>query len=565
MKIKEQSGITLTILVLTIVVMLILAGTVIISLSGYGDIKSLKDLANDLEVLREKVEIYYEKNNSLPVGTQVTGDISTLLGQSKNANDGENYYKLDLSKLDNINLIYGVERSANDYFIVNEESHNVYYYAGVEVDGKTYHGIKDVSQVVDEVEFGLETFELKVETDATVVNGELDVQLKVYTDVQNENISKYKFKINDQEWTEEQVEAMYIYHDLNQYETYTVSMIILDNNNNEIYASNNETKVTIKELPVNLTIDGKLEGTYNNPLIPAGFIPLNINDAVWQSSDGYKKGLVIEDAMLDRGTNRSQFVWVPVENYEDFKIGDSYSNGVIQTGLVLNEAGASEGVQNLTGTALEAQQVYNSVKENGGFYVARYEAGINEEMPIPTSDTTSTYANGTYKPVSRGDAQVWNYIAWGGTTASNGTDGYNGNDAQNGAVKVARAMYDNLNFKSNLIYGVQWDAIMRFVSDLTNTNVEPNVPYIQNSTGMGNHTGQYINTGNNALYATKNIYDLAGNVFEWTMENIDTDKRTIRGGSTDDTGFEYAASGRAAYSPTISDAIVGFRVALYML
>jgi len=564
MKIKEQKGVTLAILIMTIVVMLILAGTVAISLTGFGSIKSLKDLANDLEQVRERVEIYYEKNKSLPVTIEITEDIPALLGSSRSENDGEKYFRINLNKFDNMRVIYGLGKTPNDYFIINEKSHNVYYYAGIESDGKIYYGIKDISQVESDFEFGIQNFELKTISNAIVIEGVLDIQLQVYTDIESDNILKYKFKINNEEWTPEQEENTYIFHNLKQYETYTVSMLIIDNNNNEIYASNNETEVTINELPINLTIDGKLTGTYNNPLIPAGFKPVNENEAVWQSSDGYKNGLIIEDVSSDEVTKGSQFVWIPVENYSDFIVKNSYVNGAVQEDLVLNEAGASE-EENLIGTLLEAQQVYNSVRENGGFYVARYEAGINQNMTIPSAEIANSVANGTNKPVSKNGATVWNYIPWGGTTVANGTDGYNGDDTQNGAVKVARAMYSNTAVKSNLIYGVQWDAIMTFLSDIQNTNIEPSVLYVQNSTGMGNYTEEYITTGTNNLYRTKNIYDLAGNVFEWTMENIETNSRTIRGGSTDDSGLEYPSSGRAAYNPTENAQIIGFRVALYML
>ena len=77
---------------------------------------------------------------------------------------------------------------------------------------------------------------------------------------------------------------------------------------------------------------------------------------------------------------------------------------------------------------------------------------------------------------------------------------------------------------STLIYGTQWDATMTFLSDVTNLNVS-NKPYIQDSTEMGNYSGTLKTTGQ---YAVKNIYDLAGNVFEWTMERCISDYRVRR-------------------------------------
>ena len=72
MKIKERKGITLIVLVITIVIMAILAGAVIVSVSGYGELKNLKVLVNDLQSLQDKIHIYYEKNGELPVGEIIT-------------------------------------------------------------------------------------------------------------------------------------------------------------------------------------------------------------------------------------------------------------------------------------------------------------------------------------------------------------------------------------------------------------------------------------------------------------------------------------------------------------
>ena len=151
-KLVNEKGITLSILVLTVVVMAILVTTVGISVSGYADVKTLKTFNNDLQIVREKTDVYYEKNKKLPVNGEVTSfDVAALLGDSRNENDGEKYYKIDLSLLDDMNLTYGVEDTSSNYYIVNEESHNVYFYPGITVSGETFYGIKDVSQDVSNV------------------------------------------------------------------------------------------------------------------------------------------------------------------------------------------------------------------------------------------------------------------------------------------------------------------------------------------------------------------------------------------------------------------------------
>ena len=118
---------------------------------------------------------------------------------------------------------------------------------------------------------------------------------------------------------------------------------------------------------------------------------------------------------------------------------------------------------------------------------------------------------------------------------------------------------------STLIYGTQWDATMTFLSDVTNPNAS-NKPYIQDSTGMGNYkkedgTYELKTTGQ---YAVRNIYDLAGNVWEWTMEKYDSFYRVERGGGYNISGSIFPVSERSNGDPSDSFGFSSARVALYM-
>lgn len=565
MNIKEQKGITLFILVITVVIMLILAGTVAVSIRGYGDLADLKNLASDLQNLREKVDIYYEKYNELPVSNVITEDFATLLGDKKNGNDGALYYKINLQFLDSLSLTYGLEKFEKDYFVVNEQSHSVYYYAGLNVNNEIYYGIKEITQEVPQVQFGVQSFELKTRTNATVTDGVLDIQLEVYSDTTIENASRFKFKIDNEEWTSAQDSNSYTFHNLKQNGTYTVSMIIIDNEYNEIYATNNEMKVTIRELPISLTVDGKTTGTYNNPLIPAGFVAINENNAIWQSSDGYKNGLVITDEVDASGKSiGNEFVWVPVDGKivtygrYDFGIGSMPYSSCSET--LIDELNTT--VSN------------SSINRNGGFYIARYEAGIATNMTKLTSDSTATYGGGTYKPVSKQGATVWNYIKWG-TSNNDTTPG-------NGAVTVARSMYpasnSNYGVVSTLIYGAQWDTALKFIQAY-DTGEEGYASYATNSAGYGNYSGtdgkgdtfastsEPTTCGAAPQFRQKNIYDMAGNVWEWTMESYSTYYRVYRGGDCNCFGSESQGPASCRYHDidyTGSNSHTGFRAALYL-
>ena len=530
-KLVNESGVTLSILVLTIVVMAILITTIGISVTGYADVKTLKTFYNELEIVREKTDVYYQKNKELPVSEKITFNMVTLLGESRNANDGDGYYKVDLSLLDDMNLTYGVKDSINNYYIVNEESHNIYFYPGITVSGNTYYGIKDVSESINTINFSVPSYELKTEVLATVTNGVPNIQLKVYSDIINANISKYKFKIDNNDWTSAQDDNSYIFDNLEHYKTYTVSMMIIDKNGNEIYATNNGKKVTIQKLPINLTIDGKTTGTYNNPLIPAGFYAVNENNAIWQSSDGYKNGLVITDEIDEDGNSTgNEFVWVPVDG-EIVKF-ERYDWGK-QTGGSYSDY--SETVPT---------EINKSVTTNGGFYIGRYEAGKPDGVTIKT--------DGTVKPVSKQGVTAWNSIAW--------SEDNNNNDINpgNGAVTVAGSMYpdgdSNYGAVSTLIYGTQWDTALKFIGAYNIGEAGYNI-YATNSTGMGNYKGTNgadditstsvpAECGAREGFRQKNIYDMAGNVWEWTMEKYSTDCINRGGGFSSSSGSDRPASYR---------------------
>ena len=333
------------------------------------------------------------------------------------------------------------------------------------------------------------------------------------------------------------------------------------------------------------TINGE-EGAYNNPTIPKGFKAVDTETAKWNDSNGWQNGLVIEDATSDRVTQGSQFVWVPVQNYGDFHLIEGYSNNKLQTRLTATnpsrEAGANtEGTKpglpnkkNTTNGTTESIAMYSSVNKYGGFYIARYEAGINGTTESTEDNAVDKQTqDGSVKPVSKQGVGVWNCITWGGTeTDRSPNDGLPGDDTKDGAVKVARSMYNNVytgnkntetNVKSTLCYGVQWDAVMNFIDNkYVNGAAEG---YVKNSENQGNYARIIARTGDKETYAVKNIYDMAGNVYEWTMEAYGTDNRVIRGGNYGYSGDVRPASSRDYYGPDYSnDGFIGFRVTLYL-
>lgn len=278
---------------------------------------------------------------------------------------------------------------------------------------------------------------------------------------------------------------------------------------------------------------------------------VKIPDGFYYVGGTKEEGIVISDNIEDMNEGTSyevaktlkgnQFVWVPVENDTDFQRYAGYHEGELENISIYTEPYTS-------GYATE-QTEYNEMKKSAlkynGFYVGRYEA-----------------SNNGGKAESKQGKQVWNNIIWGDSTTNIGTTG---------AVYKSQQMYtdkEKYGVTSTLMYGVQWDAIMQWIDpEYKNEDgklYEKN-SYIANSTEKGNYSGSVASTGSNENYVVKNIYDLAGNVFEWTMEAGLGNQKILRGGAYSDNGVKepMSAHGFDACSAQTYP-FRGFRVALYL-
>ena len=146
-----------------------------------------------------------------------------------------------------------------------------------------------------------------------------------------------------------------------------------------------------------------------------------------------------------------------------------------------------------------------------------------------------------------------------------------------GAVELSRSFAKENNYKtvqSTLIYGVQWDAVMNWMKNVENSNATGILTkYYQDSTGMGwykdnyssgnstHKTGIDLNGGKNQV---KKVYDLAGNVYEWTMESFGDGSRVRRGGDYNNTGSYFSVSFRTYERPSYSRDGFGFRFTLFL-
>ena len=223
-----------------------------------------------------------------------------------------------------------------------------------------------------------------------------------------------------------------------------------------------------------------------------------------------------------------------------------------------------------------------SVYENGGFYVGRYEAGIDTTTGTNRTSNTDKNSDGKYTiegmpaPVSKADAYPYTYVTR--------------TQAQNLASNVKSGTKT-----SSLMFGVQWDLMLAFmhnkgnIADSTLTSNSTTIGnYKDNSWTIKNANAKYsdnkgrtftacpnpfkkesnssilLTTGADSSFSVQNIYDVAGNVWEWILENTSSTDLPCasRGGCFSSTGSD---------SPTIyfivptdgSNYSHGFRVSLF--
>ena len=340
-------------------------------------------------------------------------------------------------------------------------------------------------------------------------------------------------------------------------------------------------KVPLVKVPVgtkaskNGTINGEA-GDSNNPTIPKGYIPIDTATSAWgdgssaPSQDSVNHGLVIKDE------KDNEWVWVPVpditvmcdtSNTTEYTLCGTTGDKAVTTnkysktitiGTDSNKTTISRTTPGTTtwgscrepdlvagsnGAFLDAKEEYykailgfeskekmaeafvsdynemlTSIEKYGGFYIGRYElseAGVQKDKETLTK--TNWY--NLYKKCTE----------------------------LNASEKV----------EARMIWGCQWDVTCNFIAN------KGEQKSITDSSSWGNYKGtsvkandrttvlkasgdeQKLNTGVTTFTMANNIYDLAGNCWEWTQEALSTNVRASRGGDCSGNGSGSPASSRS--------------------
>ena len=313
-----------------------------------------------------------------------------------------------------------------------------------------------------------------------------------------------------------------------------------------------------------------LEDTYGNQVtIPKGFKIAN------DSATDVTGGIVIEDATYTN-TIGSQFVWIPVGTGEnaikkanketvDIALGrykfTKNSDGTITTseysGSYTEDTTASHNSSSYgNAIANDIEEFITSVKNNHGYYIGRYEAGVVDyDSSVSTSNSNEEtnwtgYTGDNIKLVCKKEQQVWNYVT------------------QNKASKLSRDMYGSeAKVTSDLINSYAWDTAIVFIQKCGTESNRSTYSYTlgESSTSAPQTTGTNILKATSKVDKQCNIFDMAGNCLEWTTETFsNSDSPCVnRGGVYDDSSDYYTSSRNHTYTSTANSPI-SFRPLLYL-
>ena len=526
---KKQQGITLIALAVTIIVMLILAGVTIAALTSESGIINQANTAKETNKVAKTEEESRLEYSNLILEKQMDGHGETTeLSDVIERLEENGYETVEKDGKNNIKI-------GEYYYEIKLENEQVSI-AREKTEGIT-GGIAG-TKYEDDTKVKIRGKEVSIPAGATIskISGE-------YENVDNGVVI---YIINDDKANWDNVEYMHKTYD-------QFVWVPVDRNN--VVLDLSEDYSTLDDVGIKAEVQKQIN---------AGKYPMAIKTRTkTDNKDDYigvlyqfteeTNGVVV--APNSNWTPKSSTVYrEPAALMEGYR-GD-ISNNLTQINVILGTKYADA-----FSFGNELQNQYNvmveKVKNAGGFWIGRYETSNMDTNQVASK-------KGTTSGISTG-------ITWYGMYANQSL--YSNNVLKNVGPKTTKT--------SSMIWGSQYDQIMIWMKNIKNDKETTRGKYyVTNGVVKGNYGKITINgneikdgndnttspaeTGSKDEYRIKNIYDLAGNVWEWTLEAIRNNIRAVRGGGYDIEYIEYSRPDARSFTyPNTRDAYHGSRLTIY--
>ena len=564
-KLTKNKGITLIALVITIIILLILAGISISSLTGSGLFGKAQDAVklSKLKEIEEAANLAYMERqiDSITGGENATialaiSDLKEKGYTIKEVTSGANsIIGIALSE-ENITMERSTEKTVT-YTLIYSEGTVVRYF--VEVQGKDYEILFNNGNItvnVEETNIGEISKEPEViveSSDNNIIEANKTEEGKIVLTAKKEigdvtiTVKETNSNVTKTFIATTRIPAINITivpkdETIKFGKTLQLQAIVEPSNTTDIIewsSSNNIVTITQKGLAkgekggtamltvtcgnVSDTCSVTVEvftGVNSTDTNPGEAMPSGVKEIVEADAS---KGMVIKDK------NNVEWVWIEVPKTIVFKTATSSTdytkikNDLIEYAKVYRSTSNDSDVwHDECGVADAAtyNTMYNkmlkSVYENGGFWIQRYEYDDNQ-----------TEAQYYFKSLAMAQA-------------------------------IANNMCDDDTKTSSLLFGIQWDLVCKYLEGkegLTQDSI------LNNSTSWGLYYGNNLKPRTDQT-KRMNIYDFAGNFWEYTLEYSPgrNSRNGLRGGSLAYNQYSRSAAARYAYT---TNNYISFRATIY--
>ena len=503
---KKTKGITLIALIVTIVIMLILAGVTINMLLGEdGIISTAQEAQNTWEgaILNEQQEIQNLANelNSIINENGGTGNLTPEIRKvvATVVSSTEISVKVTTEKSEGLNIRYSIKKPAEANFTEKTTQTEKTY---------TFSGLGDKQSYVIKIELlSTETEVLDeklIEVSLDEIFSEIYATTQKYTDIEGKTA-----------W----IPAGFAVGKTDKINKIDNGLVITSRIDETNHSIGNE----FVWIPINKE---KLDDMY---IIDGNSYQLCYGEA---TTDIYSNIKIEPVGTVDSNTEPGPLYEAAAYREPDIIYSDANNNDFQE---IMGAKDTQDFAQKIVD---EYTDVYNSIVKYGGFYIGRYELTGNIEVPT----------------VQKGQMVV---------TEKNW---YEFKLACVQLVDNTEKTENEIVAKTTMIYGNQWEAVCSWL-------IDSGYYASTDSTNWGNYSnnteegaGEKQTAGYKESWKANNIYDFAGNCWEWTQEAYGYDRRATRGGGCKQNGNKHYAFYRSnCITRENTDPYISTRPILYIV